>query len=176
MGQFRPIYVYFRYFLDTISIIQIEKSIDEVLGIQTRGRRMVGADKTTELWQPPIFSVSLHNIFNLIWHIFDTIWLIFIVLGKWPNIEQIFYPRSHLVTLLLTYTNPFLIVPHTMVSFSFTYLPTYLLASFEENKKIIMFLLKWYPGSVWPEKNCLMSIKVAQNDFTRRIKDFDTFT
>ena len=49
MGQSRPLFVYFRYFLDTISIIQIEKSIDGVLGIRTRGRRMVGADGTTEL-------------------------------------------------------------------------------------------------------------------------------
>ena len=29
--------------------MQIEKSIDGVLGIQNRGRRMVGADETTEL-------------------------------------------------------------------------------------------------------------------------------
>ena len=50
MGQFRPLFVYFRYFLDTISII--EKSVDGVLGIRTRGRRMVGADETTELWRP----------------------------------------------------------------------------------------------------------------------------
>ena len=27
-----------------------KKSIDGVLGIRTRGRRMVGADETTELW------------------------------------------------------------------------------------------------------------------------------
>ena len=44
--------VYFHYFLDTIPIIQIEKSIDGVLGTQTRGRRMVGTDETTELWWP----------------------------------------------------------------------------------------------------------------------------
>ena len=38
----------------SISTIQIEKSIDGVLGIQTQGHRMVGADKTTELvWPPP---------------------------------------------------------------------------------------------------------------------------
>ena len=49
MGQFRPLFVYFRYFLDTISII--EKSVDGVLGIRTQGRRMVGADETTELWR-----------------------------------------------------------------------------------------------------------------------------
>ena len=48
MGQSRPLFVYFRYFLNTISIIQIEKSLDGVLGIQTRGRRMVGADETTD--------------------------------------------------------------------------------------------------------------------------------
>ena len=47
MGQLLPLFVYFCYFLDTISIIPIENSIDGVLGIQTRGRRMVGADKTT---------------------------------------------------------------------------------------------------------------------------------
>ena len=29
------------------------KSIDGVLGIRTQGRRMVGADETTELWRPP---------------------------------------------------------------------------------------------------------------------------
>ena len=46
--------VYFRSFLVTISI-QIEKSIDGVLGIRTRGHRMVGTDETTELWRPPNF-------------------------------------------------------------------------------------------------------------------------
>ena len=51
MGQSRPLFVYFRSFL-TISI-QIEKSIDGVLGIRTQGCRMVGADETTELWRPP---------------------------------------------------------------------------------------------------------------------------
>ena len=38
-------FVYFRPFLTTISIIQIEKCIDGVLGIRTRGCRMVSADK-----------------------------------------------------------------------------------------------------------------------------------
>ena len=38
MGRFRPLF-YFRPFLITISI-QIEKSVDGVLGIRTRGRRM----------------------------------------------------------------------------------------------------------------------------------------
>ena len=42
----------FVYFLVIISI-QIEKSIDGVLGFQTRGHRKVGADETTELWRPP---------------------------------------------------------------------------------------------------------------------------
>ena len=27
-----------------------------MLGIRTRGRRMVGADEATELWRPPTFS------------------------------------------------------------------------------------------------------------------------
>ena len=49
-------FVYFRPFLIqiTISTIQIEKSIDGVLAIRTRGRRMVGTDETTELWRPPM--------------------------------------------------------------------------------------------------------------------------
>ena len=53
MGQSRPLFVYFHPFFITNSIIQIEKSVDGRLGIQTRGRRMVGMDKTTELWLPP---------------------------------------------------------------------------------------------------------------------------
>ena len=48
MGESRPLFVYFRPFLVTISIIQIEKSIDGVFGIQIWVRRMVGADETTE--------------------------------------------------------------------------------------------------------------------------------
>ena len=46
-------FVYFCSFLITISI-QIEKSVDGVLGIRTWGRRMVDTDKTTELWRPPL--------------------------------------------------------------------------------------------------------------------------
>ena len=56
MGQIRPLFVYFRPFLTVIPItiaIQIEKSEDSVIGIRTRGLRMVGADETTELWRPP---------------------------------------------------------------------------------------------------------------------------
>ena len=61
MGQSRPLFVYFRSFPVTIST-QIEKSIDGVLGIRTRGRRMVGADETTELWQPPRKNVCLYPL------------------------------------------------------------------------------------------------------------------
>ena len=43
-------FAYCRPFL--ITIIQIENSVDGVLGIRTQGRRMVDVDKTTELWQP----------------------------------------------------------------------------------------------------------------------------
>ena len=53
MGPSRPLFDYFRPFLINFSIIQIEKSIDGVLGIGTHGCRMVGADNTTELWQLP---------------------------------------------------------------------------------------------------------------------------
>ena len=60
----RPImssFVYFRPFLITISIIQIEKSVDGVLGIWACSSRMVGADKTTELCRPPC-----NGLFNLL--------------------------------------------------------------------------------------------------------------
>ena len=51
-----PILAYFCLFSSfsqiSISIIQIEKSVDSVLGIRTQGRRIVGAGKTTELVRP----------------------------------------------------------------------------------------------------------------------------
>ena len=50
----RPLFVYFRPFVITISKLQIVKSIDGVLGIRTQDRRMVGAGKTTELWRHPL--------------------------------------------------------------------------------------------------------------------------
>ena len=46
MGRSRLPFVYFRPFLITMSIIQIEKSVDCVLEIRTCSRRMVGADET----------------------------------------------------------------------------------------------------------------------------------
>ena len=64
MGQSRPLLVYFRPFLITISIMQIEKSIDGMLGIRTQGRRMVGADETTELWHFYVNFVQLKNDLN----------------------------------------------------------------------------------------------------------------
>ena len=53
MGQIRPLFVYFRSFHNA-NIEQIDcndKSVDGVLGTQTRGGRMVGTDKSTELWR-----------------------------------------------------------------------------------------------------------------------------
>ena len=55
MGQIRPIFVYFCSFNKT-NIAQInynEKIVDDMLGTQTQGGRMVGTDKSTELWWPP---------------------------------------------------------------------------------------------------------------------------
>ena len=61
---------YFHSFLIIISI-QIAKSIDGVLGIRTRGRRMVGADKTTELWRLFSFIFCLFKQTNR-WYNFTT--------------------------------------------------------------------------------------------------------
>ena len=49
MGQSGPLFVYFPPFLITITIIQIDKRVDGVLGIRTQGRNMVDADETLEL-------------------------------------------------------------------------------------------------------------------------------
>ena len=54
------------YFHVTISIIQIEKSIVGVLRIRTRGCRMVGTDKTTELWCLTMFFHSIGNFYAII--------------------------------------------------------------------------------------------------------------
>ena len=53
MGRSRPLFVYFRSFLITIYRIQIEKTQMVCLGFKTCGCRMVGTDKTTELWRLP---------------------------------------------------------------------------------------------------------------------------
>ena len=66
MGKSRPLFVYFSPFLITISMIQIEKSLDGVLGIQTRGHRMVGADNTMELLNQRIKPTHLYVDFNCI--------------------------------------------------------------------------------------------------------------
>ena len=55
MGQTRPLFVYFRPFLNTMTNIAqywLYNSVDGLLGIGTRGHRMVGEDGHTELWRP----------------------------------------------------------------------------------------------------------------------------
>ena len=60
MGQSWPLFVYFGSFLVTISM-QIEKCIDGVHMIRTWGRRMVGADETTELCRPPLTIILVYS-------------------------------------------------------------------------------------------------------------------
>ena len=62
MGKPGPLVCLISYFLITISIIQIEKSIDGVLGIQAGGRKLASADDTTELRRPPMVSYLPHNL------------------------------------------------------------------------------------------------------------------
>ena len=57
-GPIPTSFVYFRPFLITISIIQIEKSVDVVFGIWNRGHEMVGTDETTELWSLVILLIE----------------------------------------------------------------------------------------------------------------------
>ena len=56
MGQTRPLFYLFRSFSHdkySTNLTRNDKSIDGVLGTQTRGGRMVGADESTELWRHP---------------------------------------------------------------------------------------------------------------------------
>ena len=56
MAQTRPLFVYFCSFNMTYStnLTINDKNEDGVLGTRIRGRRLVGADKSTELWRHPI--------------------------------------------------------------------------------------------------------------------------
>ena len=51
MGQSRPTFILYLSF--SHSNIKIAESLDGVFGIIIRGRRLVVADETTELLQPP---------------------------------------------------------------------------------------------------------------------------
>ena len=56
--EFRSLFVYFRPLLIPITITVSKwttywKRVDCVLGIRTRGCKLVGADEITELWWPP---------------------------------------------------------------------------------------------------------------------------
>ena len=65
MGQTRPLFVYFRPFLNTMTNTTQNltiKSVDGVLWTQTRGGRMVGTDESTELWLHPFT-----NLFGCVW-------------------------------------------------------------------------------------------------------------
>ena len=57
MGKNRLLFVYFRPFLKAMANVGSAKfnykSVDDVLGIRTRDRRMVSADESTELWGLP---------------------------------------------------------------------------------------------------------------------------
>ena len=57
--------VYFCPFIITTSIIQIDKSLNGVLGIRTRSRSMVGADDTMELLRPSIKLIILIILMDL---------------------------------------------------------------------------------------------------------------
>ena len=61
MGQSGPLL--FIFFLCTAQIkFKLKKqSINILLGTRTRGRRMVGKDRTTELWRPPYVSIFFYR-------------------------------------------------------------------------------------------------------------------
>ena len=61
MGQSRTLFAYFPLFpLNTIQ--KIDESIDGVLGTQTQGGRMEGADKSTELWRHSSYTDCVNHI------------------------------------------------------------------------------------------------------------------
>ena len=67
----------------------MEKSIAGVLGILTRGRRMVGADKTTELWQQRIVLLLSKN-YSLQVHKVDLCFMTYIRY----NVVKVVFPES----------------------------------------------------------------------------------
>ena len=79
-----------------------------MLGIQTRGRRMVGADETTKLWQPPVFYFMLS--FSLSLSLFVIFWTTFSIFfkstsrrGQMKN-RFIFFNICQISTYLTTFT------------------------------------------------------------------------
>ena len=68
MGQTRPLFVYFRPFLNTATnIVKFStngKSIDGVLGMWTRDCMMDVADESTEQWHPLPPSILNENLFR----------------------------------------------------------------------------------------------------------------
>ena len=65
MGQTRPLLFIFIFSHDkyNTNLTINGKSVDDVLGTRTLGGRMVGADKSTELWRHPC---SLFHHFKVI--------------------------------------------------------------------------------------------------------------
>ena len=57
MGQTRPILIisFFSHDKYSTNLTINDKSVDGVLGTQTRGGRMVGTDDSTELWRQKYF-------------------------------------------------------------------------------------------------------------------------
>ena len=53
--------------------------------------------------------------------------------------------------------------------------PIKMLEKIVKRNLMLKFLKDWTQAE-WPEKNRQMSIKVAQNDFSRNMIDFDIFT
>ena len=54
------LFSHYKYSTNTVN----EKSIDDVLGSWTQGGRMVGTDKSIELWQHPIFFFLFHFLLD----------------------------------------------------------------------------------------------------------------
>ena len=89
MGRTRPLFVYFRSFSHdkySTNLTVNNKSI--VIEIQTRGRRMVGAHKSTELWQRPYLFVWIGRsgwTIEAEWILLNFPFVFFIKMGQpWP--------------------------------------------------------------------------------------------
>ena len=92
MSQSRPLFVYFCSFLIIISIIQSEKSLNGVLSIWTRSRRMVGADKTMELGRLPQTKI-------VCWYF----WQIFIIFSEYLTLWSAFSAQTNGCLILLSF-------------------------------------------------------------------------
>ena len=166
MSRTRPLFVYFHSFHST-NLTFNDNSKDGVLGTQTQGGRMVGADESNELWWHPYIKMLL-------------------------SLVNVYFKSNEQNALLGIETNPRLLKDiwvsfNGEISKAFLTVPCYqapavyplltnwpfdlacLVSVRREWQNIARFCPFWPSGSVTTKKS-------LKNDSTWKMKVYDTFT